>query len=218
LSIKNLCRGLPLVGGLAEARWRDHREAAKEVSVNILLSTAPIWLGCLFLWVSQKFAMSPGEVVIRNVENGELFIYATSIVAPMYYFIFKESEGNQKFPNAGSFMLISAIVLLIGGCGFALTRLGTVLGTSFRWDEVTLFVFSAILYLIAVIVVYLAHVYRNWRETGGAAAFATDTQDFVAAFNREPKNAFQNRPANARRQMIEQAIEVKAWCISSLRS
>ena len=25
-----------------------------------------------------------------------------------------------------------------------------------------------------------------------------------------PKNAFQNRPANARRQMIEQAIEVKA--------
>jgi hypothetical protein len=188
LSIKSFCRGLPLIGGLADARRRDHREAVKEVGVNILLSTAPIWLGCIFLWAFQKFAMSPGAIIIRNVENGELFIYSTSIVAPLYYFIFKESEGNQKFPNAGSFMLISAIVLLVGGCGFAVTRLGTVLGTDFRWDKVKLFVFSAILYVIAIIVVYLAHVYRNWRETGGAAAFATDTQDFVAAFNREPKS------------------------------
>ena len=178
---------MPLIGGLADARWRDHREAIKEVGVNIVLSTAPIWLGCIFLWVFQKFAMSVGEVIIRNVENGELFIYATSIVAPLYYFIFKENESYQKFPNAGSFMLISAVVLLVGGCGFAVTRLGTVLGTSFKWDEVTLFVFSLVVYLLAIIVVYLAHVYRNWRETGGAAAFATDTQDFVAAFNREPK-------------------------------
>jgi hypothetical protein len=188
LSIKKFCRHLPVIGGLVDARWRDHREALKEVGVNVLLSTAPIWLGCLFLLLFQTSGMSLGDVIIRNVENGELFIYATSILAPLYYFIFKDSEGNQKFPNAGSFMLISAIVLLVGGCGFAVTRLGAVLGTNFRWDDVTLFAFSLTLYVISVLIVYLAHVYRNWRETGGAAAFATDTQDFVTAFNREPKS------------------------------
>lgn len=187
-SMKRSCRHVPLVGGLADARWSDHREALKEVGVNVLLSTAPIWLGCIFLLAFQNFAMSLGEVIIRNVENGELFIYATSIVAPLYYFIFKDNDGNQKFPNAGSFMLLSAVVLLVGGCGFAVTRLGTVLGTHFKWDKATLFVFSFIVYLFAVIIVYLAHVYRNWRETGGAAVFATDTQDFVAAFNREHKS------------------------------
>jgi hypothetical protein len=188
LPVRKFFRGLPLVGGLVDARWRDHREAMKEVGVNILLSTAPIWLGCLFLVVARKFKMPLDEVVIRNVENGELFLYATSIIAPLYYFIFKDQEGNQKFPNAGSFMLISALVLLVGGCGFAVTRLGAVLGTKFPWDEGTLFAFSLMLYLVSIIIVYLAHVYKNWRETGGSTAFSTETQDFVAAYNQGPKS------------------------------
>jgi len=108
-------------------------------------------------------------------------------VAPMYYFIFKDNEGRQKFPNAGSFMLLSAIVLLVGGCGFAVTRLGVVLGSSFSWDEKTLFEFSLTLYGMSALIVYLAHVYRNWRETGGASAFSTETQDFVMAYNEGPK-------------------------------
>jgi len=95
-SIKRFCRHVPLIGGLADARWRDHREAIKELGVNILISTAPIWLGCIFLLLSQKFAMSMGEVIIRNVENGELFIYATSIVAPLYYFIFRTTQGTRN--------------------------------------------------------------------------------------------------------------------------
>lgn len=186
--IRRFCRSLPLLGGLFDARWRDHREAVKEVGINILLSTAPIWLGCLFLVIARKFEMPLGEVITRNVENGELFIYATSIVAPLYYFIFKDNEGNQKFPNAAGFMLVSALVLLVGGCGFAVTRLGAVLGTNFPWDEGTLFAFSLTLYLVSTIIVYLAHVYRNWRETGGPSAFSTETQDFVTAYNQGPKS------------------------------
>ena len=185
--MKKFFRGLPIIGGLVDARWRDHREALSEVGINIGLSTAPIWLGCLFLYVAKKFQMPLWDVLIRNVENGELFIYSTGIVAPLFYFIFKEDEGTRRFPNARSFMFAAAIVLLIGGCGFAVTRLLTVLGVAIPWEETTFFFCSMLLYLASAFIVYLAHVYRNWRESGGAAAFSTDTQNFVAAFTEGQK-------------------------------
>lgn len=188
LQARRFLKSIPLFSGLADARWRDHREAIKEVSVNIVLSTAPIWLGCIFLAVGRKFEMPFYEVVIKNVENGEMFLYATSMTAPIYYFIFKDESGLRRFPNAGSFMLIAAIILLIGGCGFALTRLGSVLEMKYRWDDNILFLSSLSLYVFAVFVVYLAHAYRNWHETGGSVAFTSDTQDFVAQFNREAKS------------------------------
>ncbi|MCB8878404.1 hypothetical protein [Acidisoma silvae] len=187
-SIKSFFRHLPLIGGLVDARWRDHREAINEVGVNILLSTMPIWLGCIFFLLAHNFSMSLGEAITHNVENGELFLYATSILAPLFYFIFKDYDGIRKFPNAASFMVLSVIVLLVGGCGFSFTRLGPLLGINYQWNSSTLFIFSAAVYAAAIVIVYLAHVYRNWRETGGAAAFTMETQDFVSAFNREPKS------------------------------
>jgi len=180
-------RGLPVFGGLADARWRDHREAINEVGVNVLLSTLPIWLGAIFLFAAAKFQMPLGEVIGRNIENGELFLYATAIVAPMYYFIFKDQEGDRKFPNAASFMTLSAVILAVGVCGFAETRLSTVLGISFHWDERTLLNISLPLYLFSTGLVYLAHVYRNWRESGGAAVFTLQTQDLVTSFIDGPK-------------------------------
>ena len=186
--MKKFCRGIPILGGLVDARWRDHREAISEVGINIVLSTAPIWLGCLFLVVVRKFEMPMWDVVNANVENGELFIYSTGSVAPLFYFIFKEDEGTKKFPNARSFMVFSAIVLLVGGCGFAITRLLKVLGMASPWDERTLFACSLSLYLASAVIVYLAHVYRNWRESGAASAFSTATNDFVTAFNEGPKS------------------------------
>jgi hypothetical protein len=188
LPVKRFCRNIPLLGGLVDARWRDHREAIKEIGINIFVSTAPIWLGVLFLELFRKYELPLGQAIRKNVETGELFLYATSILAPLYYFIFKEGDGIQRFPNAGSFILSSLIVVLVGVAGFTFTRLGPVLGISLSWDEATVFTFSLKLYLISIIIVYLAHVYRNRRETGGPAAYSTDTQDFVAAFNQGPKS------------------------------
>ncbi len=188
LSVKRFCRSIPLLGGLVDARGRDHLEAMKEIGINILVSTAPIWLGCLFLELFRKYELPLGQAIGKNVETGELFLYATSILAPLYYFIFKEEEGIQRFPNAGSFILLSLVVVLVGVAGFTFTRLGPVLGISLSWDEATMFTFSLTLYLISIVIVYLAHVYRNWRETGGPSAYSTDTQDFVTAFNQGPKS------------------------------
>jgi hypothetical protein len=38
---------LPLVGGLPECKPVHYVDAAKEVIVNIILSTSPLWLGSL---------------------------------------------------------------------------------------------------------------------------------------------------------------------------
>lgn len=187
LFLRKSLRPLPLLGGLADARWHDHREAFKEVAINIVFSTSPIWLGCVFLFAARGFT-SLGELVHKNIEHGEMFIYATASIAPLYYFIFKEYEGVDKFPNASGFMFLGAIVLLLGGCGFAVTRLLAVIGVASSWNEDLLFTFSWMLYIAAVAIVYLAHVYRNWSETGAAAAFTTQTQDMVNTFNQEPRS------------------------------
>src|SRR5438045_5777929 len=146
LLVRDSIRRLPILGGLADARWRDHREAFKEVAIGIFFSTAPIWLGCIFLIAARGFT-SLGDVIHKNLEHGEMFIYATASVAPLYYFIFKDYEGPEKFPNALGFMLLAASVLLLGGCGFAITRLLTVVQIPSSLNEEVLFTISWVLYL-----------------------------------------------------------------------
>src|SRR5437588_8523948 len=94
--LRSVLRKLPVFGGLADARWRDHREAFMEVGINVVFSTAPIWLGCIFLIYARGFT-SASDVIHKNIEHGELFILATASISPIYYFIFKEYEGPERF-------------------------------------------------------------------------------------------------------------------------
>jgi len=118
----------------------------------------------------------------QNVQSGEFCLYATATLGPLYYFIFKDYKAAPKFPSGRSFMIIASLILLLSGGLFAAQRSEDMFGGQRFLDHHFIFTVSWVNYVVAVIVVYLAHVYRNFLESGAATRTSRDTQDFVNDF------------------------------------
>jgi hypothetical protein len=79
-------------------------------------------------------------------------------------------------------MIIASIILLLSGGLFAAQRAEGLLGRPQFLDHHFIFTVSWVSYVVAVVIVYVAHVYRNYLEGGAASVFDQDTQRFVKAF------------------------------------
>jgi hypothetical protein len=124
------------------------------------------------------------DFMIENMQSGEFCLYATATLGPLYYFIFKEypSSSLHQFPSGRLFMLIAAIILLLSGGLFAAQREGVALGKSYLLDHDLIYSISWKVYIVALVIVYLAHVYKNFLETAAAATSTSQTQDMVSSF------------------------------------
>lgn len=178
--MKSLIRKIPLIGVLlVDVRFRNHVEAIQEVGLNIVLSTIPIWFGAVIMLAFKNVQGNWFDLVIGNVYKGELFIYATAILGPLYYFMFKEYKNFPQFPSARSFML-SALFIIVFSVGlFAVQRIGGIFLGQVSLNQDFIFSLSWKIYLFSVAIVYLAHVYKNLVETGAPHLGATDTHEFV---------------------------------------
>jgi len=79
-------RGIPLLGGLVDCSWQDHWESLRQTAVIVLLSTTPIWLGAVIVYsfgVNLEFA-SFKDALQNTAGNGELFMYSTALLAPVF--------------------------------------------------------------------------------------------------------------------------------------
>jgi hypothetical protein len=183
-------RGIPLFGTLPDTRRSDHWEAFTEVSVNILLSTVPIWFGVIIgrvFDIEHRASTTLFGIIVENLRSGELFLYATALLAPLYYFIFRDYRGSRRFPSSGAFMLLSALILIISGGLFAIERAESTLTQIKFLDHSSIFFLSWWMYIFAIIIVYIAHVYKNLMEGGASSITSSQTQDFVNEFISEPR-------------------------------
>lgn len=165
-------RRVPLVGALMDARWKDHREAIAEIGPGLVLSTTPIWLGALWLRVSLGPPESYLGLIVKNVDSGEFCLYAAATLGPLYYLIHKDYSPPKKFPSAQSFNLVGLVIAVTSSFLFAAQRAP-------EPDRQFVFDLSLALYLLALALIYLAHVYKNFAETGAAHRARTDTDDIV---------------------------------------
>lgn len=186
-SAKNAFRHVPLVGALVDVRRKDHREAVLEVVPNLFLSTVPIWFGA-FILLSVKGSNNTWlQLIYGNLQSGEFCLYATATLGPLYYFVFKDYRAAPKFPSGRSFMIISSVILLLSGGLFAAQRAEGMFARAEFLDHHFIFTVSWVAYIVAIGIVYLAHVYRNFLESGAASRANTDIQDFVNDFRNRPK-------------------------------
>jgi hypothetical protein len=147
------------MGGLGQTTFDDHEEALKEWFISLLISTAPIWGGTLVLYISQTTAQN-SEICwwgcFRSIiENGELFIYAASTLAPVIYIVTRDRTTARSFPSKYLFISIVILVALVSAIIFTTQRLG---GHPFPNNILTLSMYT---YAIAVVVFYFALVYNN---------------------------------------------------------
>ena len=179
LAVKRIFRKLPLLGGLVDARVKDHTEAISEVGLNILLSTVPISLGAILMKLHRDTESTWVQLMLDNVQSGELFLYATALLGPLYYFIFKEYTNVPNFPKGRSFMVAAVCILVISVGLFSAQRVEILFNRGSILDRAVIFSMSWKIYLTSVAVVYLAHVYKNLLESGAPTISTRDTQEFV---------------------------------------
>lgn len=180
--IRDAVRHLPIFGALVDVRLKDHREASLEVIPSLILSTVPIWFGAFILLTWKDIKGGWWELMYENVQSGEFCLYATATLGPLYYFVFKDYTAAPKFPSGRSFMIIASIILLLSGGLFAAQRAEGLLGKTEFLDHRFIFTVSWAGYVVAIVIVYVAHVYRNYLEGGAASLLNRDTQDFVNIF------------------------------------
>jgi len=170
-------RFLPLVGGLADCRRRDHREGLPEFCITTFLSTTPIWLGSFIVFAGkkqiEKNVQNLSLVFKESIYEGELLLYSTAVLAPIFYLTLRDDTNGRGFPRRLSVVVCSILTMLIAAGLFSA-------GISGQWlDPQIVFPTSLATYGFALVIFYLTLIYRNLRLTGASDATARATQEFV---------------------------------------
>jgi hypothetical protein len=157
-------------------------DAAKEVIVNLILSTSPLWLGSLITFsiddTEPKSLTAYLHVFIKSLADGEMLIYATAAIAPMFYFALTTPKTARDFPSRLSHVVFGLLIFMICTALFGVQRSGVKIDPNFVLPG------SIIIYLGALAMIFIATVYRNWRDTSDEFIKAAETQP------REAEQAF----------------------------
>ena len=156
--------GFPVLGHLVYCKWPQHLAAAREMFVITSFATATFWLTALFLMTSQT-ARANGYVttVLSTARSGELFIFAVGFLGPILLTALDDpKDAKREFP--GRLWHIFALIVI----GFVATGYHAQIkagqlhgGTLAPSDQEFLFQVSAWIAIAAVVLRYLAIVYRK---------------------------------------------------------
>jgi hypothetical protein len=144
---------LPVVGGLGYCGVVDHWKASQKVTFELLFATFPLTLGAIVIWLSGA-APGFGTALEITLWNGDLYIYSTALLAPIFWLAIVEYAGERHFPNKKALLALIVIVNSISALLFGFLRGGR----SVVMQKV--FSLSAVLFLISLCLLYLGTVYH----------------------------------------------------------
>jgi hypothetical protein len=176
---RNYFRPLPLLGGLADCDARDHWNSLGETFVVLLISTTPIWLGTLVVYATGN-STGPDAfwaAFYGTVSNGRLFMYSTTILAPMFWIALVDLPGASAFPTKVSHMVLIGIIDAIASVFFGLTVAGKPLNERFTFH------LSTVMFWAAVILLYLGTVYHTSRIPDVPGEYKKQESDFTEAYS-----------------------------------
>jgi hypothetical protein len=99
--LRSWVRQLPLVGGLADCSYKDHRLAIKEFFLAFAFSTTTFWVTLVIMSVLSLYSTtSLFDLVLKTVSNGELLIFSVSFAGPILLVAMQDRSGKSPFPGA----------------------------------------------------------------------------------------------------------------------
>ncbi len=192
---------LPLVNRLKEVPKEALNEAAAEIGITTIFAAMPFW----FPIVGRIFLKEPPSL-FDGLTNGELMIYASTLVGPLAYIITKRygkyitptgiDDGDSvplsyPFPNARLCVTVAMVICIIAGVVITLTRIQQTdaLKSIQIIDPVGLAVSSVVLFFVSTILLFCVSAYRNFIEhmaqtdsTRISRAQANDEEALAAAW------------------------------------
>jgi hypothetical protein len=175
---RTYARVIPLFGGLVDCTWQDHWQSLTQTVVIVLLSTTPIWLGALIVYaggVTLNFAAYMAALH-STVKNGELLMYSTALLAPVFWMALVDPPGAQAFPSKVSHMVLIGIIDLVAGAFFGLITAHHNLNPYF------ISTMSLWMFFVSLLLLYLGTVYHTSRLPNVTQEFKRQEDNFSEAY------------------------------------
>jgi hypothetical protein len=109
--------------------------------------------------------------IYGNINNGELFLYATSLLGPIFYMSLIDPPGARQFPSRLSHMFVVLVISVLSAVAFGLQRAGQQLNPTIVYTA------SWILFVSALMLLYLATTFKNRRLPAGPEDFKQGEKD-----------------------------------------
>lgn len=177
---------VPVVGGLAYCRWNDLLQTCGEIIPKFIIAALPIIISAGVLrYVGSQHIYFPSNIT-KNFENGELYLFCTSMLSTIFYIALKErgadKEGENKkpgFPNQMTHILFVLLMIVASSIIFAFKRAGIVL------DSIVLIDWSYYFFIATLFMVILATTINNGLSSPNPITFQKrETDDFLDKFNK----------------------------------
>lgn len=177
--VKDYAREIPIFGGLVDCDGHDHWESLGQTTVLFVLSSMPIWLGALIVYATgdKTFRLA----LLSTISRGELFMYATASLAPIFWIALADRPGVRVFPGKVSHIVLMVIISVIAAVFFGLLTAGTKLNQEFTLR------LSALMFFTSLILLYLGILYHEHRIKDPAKMMKKEEEDFSAALGEHRK-------------------------------
>jgi len=170
-------RGLLLLGPLVDCRINDHRNASLELLVSLAFATMPFWLGGLVLFAGSSPASTDyWTTTVSTFKQGELFIFATSMLGPIIYMAFEDPANARAFPSRLEHAVLVFLLIAVCAAMFGLQKSGASINIAF------IFGLSIICAVAAIGLRYLAAVYHRMRTRDPSEEMRRQEETFVNEF------------------------------------
>lgn len=177
MSWREIVAPIWVVGGLSICRWRDFFAALEEIVLKIALAAGPIYITIFILMFSAKPSYAFTPALLKNFENGELYLFCSSMLASIFYFSWKDRRGKPRYPNYQSHILIVGGMMAFSALIFAFNRAGVWLS-----PEVVISG-SYFFFFVAFILVVLATTINNALNSNPAELASGATDAFAANYS-----------------------------------
>jgi hypothetical protein len=143
----------------------------------------PIWLGTLIVYATGAVTGSDGLNIAfqSTIARGELFMYATAFLAPVYWIALIDRPSLRRFPGKVSHIVLMVIISVIAAVFFGLLTAGNKLNQNFT------FKMSTVMFFMSLILMYLGILYHESLVRSAAKQMKDDEAEFSAEF-REHRN------------------------------
>lgn len=180
----NLLREVPVFGGLVDCGLRDHWESLSQTTVLIILSAMPFWLGALIIYSLTDKTGSAGmyAAFYSTMQRGELFMYSTALLAPVFWIALADYPGARVFPGKVSHIVIMVIISVIAAVFFGLQLAGD------KTNEVFTFKLSVLVCVFSLVLLYLGVLYHENRLRPTSTILKKQEQEFSDKYS-EHRNA-----------------------------
>lgn len=175
MSIRESFVKVPLIGGLAYCKWNDLWRTLEEIIPKFVIASLPVLISAIVLrFAGEHHLLFPFNIT-KNFENGELYLFCTSMLASIFYIALRE-RGDEKpgFPNKLTHLLFVLVMIVAISIVFALKRAGVML------DPTLLVDLSYWFFIVTFVMVILATTINNGLNSSNPNAFQkSETEDFL---------------------------------------